>query len=53
MKSFPYLEAKTLEICCNSGSSAHLGAAKARLAIASFKSIGHNLIGKQEEEKAA
>lgn len=41
--SFPYLDANDNCTCSNSGRSAHLGAAKHTLEMASFKSRGHSL----------
>jgi hypothetical protein len=41
--SFPYLFANIIWTCISSGRSAHLGAAKQILDIASFRSIGHSL----------
>lgn len=41
--SFPYLAANSIWTCNNSGKSAHLGAAKHTLDMASFKSRGHSL----------
>ena len=42
-KSFPYFFSKMSRIANSSGISAHLGAAKIKLDIPSFKSCGHSL----------
>ena len=42
-KSFPYFFSKTSLIATSSGISEHLGAAKIKLAMPSFRSAGHSL----------